>query len=192
MTTPQDAKSSGRQLPETNWVDSTGGPLIAVPVPALSAWHGCAETGQILGGPGGTDDYDRACAVDDYAEVIPVGSDGARALVLGDEPAMTCYLPEHKAFVRWLGADSEAGLLAAAEQVLADPGAEWEDCGVWETSGPAVLMDSAIAGAELISPKPELPDHAPVDTPAGRWEVQAAHVMTEETSVGVVRLVARQ
>ncbi|MFE6909031.1 Imm21 family immunity protein [Streptomyces erythrochromogenes] len=43
---------------------------------------------------------------------------GAQVLVLEDEPATTCCLPEHRAFLRWLAADSEAGLKAAAEAVL--------------------------------------------------------------------------
>ncbi|MGW0908347.1 Imm21 family immunity protein [Streptomyces sp. NPDC002853] len=174
------------------WVKSMGGPLIVVPVSALPSWHGCTETGEVLDDPGVADDYDRACAVDGYAEVIPVDSDGARALVLGDEPAVTCYLPEHNAFIRWLSADSDAELLTAAEQVMKAPGTEWEDCGVWETSGEAVLMDSAVAGSELTTSDPELPEQAPIDIPAGRWEVQAAHVKTEDAWVGVVRLVAQR
>ncbi|MGW7071054.1 Imm21 family immunity protein [Streptomyces sp. NPDC054855] len=198
MTNSRGAKSPRHQVPELTWVESMGGPLIVVPVSALSWWHGCTEAGEVLGDPGIADDYDRACAVDGYAEAIPVGSDGATALVLGDEPAMTCYLPEHHAFVRWLGADSEAGLLTAAEHAMADPGTEWEDCGVWETNGAAVLMDSAVAGGELtateaeLTPDPEFPEQAPVGLPAGRWAVQAAHAQAENTSVGIVRLVAQR
>ncbi|MEV6752895.1 Imm21 family immunity protein [Streptomyces sp. NPDC051214] len=192
MTISQDAQAPGRRSTELHWVESMGGPLIVVPVSALSLWHGCTEAGEVLGDPGIADDYDRACAVDGYAEVLPVGGDGASALVLGDEPAMTCYLPERNAFVRWFGADSEAGLLSAARQVMEDPGTEWEDCGVWETSGPAVLMDSAVAGEELTTPSPELPEQAPVDIPAGRWEVQAAYVRTDDARVGLVRLMPLQ
>ncbi|MEV0522285.1 Imm21 family immunity protein [Streptomyces sp. NPDC050439] len=189
MTLSQDAKSPGRRSTELRWVESMGGPLIVVPVSALSMWHGCTEAGEVLGDPGIADDYDRACAVDGYAEVLPVDGDGASALVLGDGPAMTCYLPEPKALVRWFGADSEAGLLSAAGQVMEHPGTEREDCGVWETSGPTVLMDSAVSGDELAMPRPELPEQAPVAILAGRWEVQAAHARTEDASVGVVRLV---
>ncbi|WP_436846385.1 Imm21 family immunity protein [Streptomyces griseorubiginosus] len=36
-------------------------------------------------------------------------------------PPATCYLPEHRAFLRWLAADSDAELKAAAETVLRDP-----------------------------------------------------------------------
>ncbi|MGW8886281.1 Imm21 family immunity protein [Streptomyces sp. NPDC055749] len=78
-----------------------------------------------------------------------IGEEGARVLVLADEPATTCYLPEHQAFVRWLGADSEVGLIAAVNAVLNDPTAQWETCGAWETDGSAVLMESVTDGAEL-------------------------------------------
>ncbi|MGW2593604.1 Imm21 family immunity protein [Streptomyces sp. NPDC001515] len=92
-----------------------GGPLIVIPVSALDAWRGCTESGMVVGDGVDPDDYDRACAVDDLAGAIAVGGDGVQALVLGDEPATTCYMPEHHVFLRWLAADSETGLKAAAE-----------------------------------------------------------------------------
>ncbi|MFD9214571.1 Imm21 family immunity protein [Streptomyces sp. NPDC059544] len=52
----------------------------------------------------------------------------------------------------------------------------WEDCGVWETDGPAVLMDSAEAGAGLAMPYPgssRRPEQAPVAVAAGRWRIRA-------------------
>lgn len=95
------------------------------------------------------DDYDRACTVDDLAGVIPIDENGAQALVLADEPATSCYLPQHRAFLRWLAAETEAGLSTAADAVLADPATVWEECGTWVSDGPAVLMDSAEAGSAL-------------------------------------------
>lgn len=85
----------------------------------------------------------------------------------GTEPATSCYLPERRAFLRWLAADSEAGLKAAAEAVLAHPATEWEECGTWASDGPAVLMDSAEAGSELDIEYPGggMPDQAPVSLP---------------------------
>lgn len=137
------------------------------------------------------DDYDRACAVDDPAGVIAVGENGALALVLADEPATSCYLPEHRAFLRWLAAGSETGLRAAAEAVLADPATAWEECGTWVSDGPAVLMDSAEAGSELGIEYPGggMPDQAPVPLPAGHWRVRASHTKAdEENRVGLVQL----
>jgi len=40
-----------------------------------------------------SDDYDRACAVDDLAGVITFGENGAQALVLADEPAPAVICP---------------------------------------------------------------------------------------------------
>ncbi|MGA5181773.1 Imm21 family immunity protein [Streptomyces pseudogriseolus] len=131
------------------WVRSMGGPLIVVPESSVTAWGGCTEDGSVLGDADGRDDYDRACEVEDWAGVIAVGAGAATVLVLADEPAKTCFLPEKLLFVRWLAADSEAVLFAAAEAVLADPDTAWEDGGLWVTDGPAVLMDSAEAGADL-------------------------------------------
>lgn len=184
--------SSGSAKSHPPWVDSMGGPLIAIPVSALAGWGGCSMSGKVISDGDVADDYDRACEIDGLAGVIGVGGQSARGLVLADEPAMTCYLSEHQAFVRRLGADSEADLIAAAQAVLADPAVEWEECGLWETDGPAVLMDSATEGAELTVEYPNgggMPEQAPVPIPPGCWIVRAVHTsVEEETSVGLVQL----
>ncbi|WP_329467909.1 Imm21 family immunity protein [Streptomyces sp. NBC_01431] len=65
------------------WVESLAGPLIVVPVSVLAEWGGCSENwGEE---PGSVEDYDRACAVEDWAGLLDVGSNGAQALVLADE-----------------------------------------------------------------------------------------------------------
>ncbi|MGW0149962.1 Imm21 family immunity protein [Streptomyces sp. NPDC004822] len=173
------------------WVESMGGPLIVVPVSALAAWRGCTESGVMVGDATAPDDYDRACAVDDRAGVITVGENGAQALVLADEPATSCYLPEGRAFLRWLAADSEAGLRAGADAVLADPATVWEECGTWVSDGPAVLMDSDEAGSELGTEYPGggMPAQASIPLPAGHWRVRAVHTkVDEENWVGLVQL----
>ncbi|MFI8350373.1 Imm21 family immunity protein [Streptomyces sp. NPDC085596] len=170
------------------WVRSTGGPLIVVPQSSVNAWGGCTEDGSVLGDAEGRDDYDRACEVENLAGVITVGTGGDTALVLADEPAKTCFLPEELLFVRWLAADLGTELFEAAEAVLADPDTAWEDGGLWVTDGPAILMDSAEAGGDLGAEYPDegQPDQAPVQLPAGRWRVHAAQFPW----VGVVRLLA--
>ncbi|MFD4904203.1 Imm21 family immunity protein [Kitasatospora purpeofusca] len=174
------------------WVESMGGPLIVVPVSALQYWGGCTEDGMIIGDNDQSDDYDRACGVEGLAEVIGLrGCSHVSALVLGDEPATTCYLPEQRAFVRWLAADSDAELLAAAETALNDPATPWEECGLWETDGPAVLMDSAEAGKDLGVLYPDgrgEPDQAPVHLPAGRWRVRAFQKTGDSPWISVVQL----
>lgn len=73
------------------------------------------------------------------------------ALVLTGEPATTCYLPAHRAFVRWPAADSEADLVARAEAVLTDPGTEWDSCGTWATDGPPCSWTPSSPGASWAS-----------------------------------------
>ncbi|MEW2562630.1 Imm21 family immunity protein [Streptomyces griseorubiginosus] len=190
MTASSSAETSPSHAPSV-WVESMGGPLVVVPVSALAAWRGCTDTGIIVGDGTVPDDYDRACAVDDLAGLIPVGKGGAHALVLGDEPSTTCYLPEHRAFLRWLAADSDAELKAAAETVLRDPATSWEECGTWTVDGPAVLMDSADAGADLGAEYPSggTPEESAVPLVAGSWRVRAVHTKAGEHNwVGVVQL----
>ncbi|MFF5926850.1 Imm21 family immunity protein [Streptomyces hydrogenans] len=173
-------------------VESMGGPLIVVPVSALAAWGGATtESGLPGGDPAAPDDYDRACAVDGLAGVIPLDAHGAQALVLGDVPATSCYLPEHRAFLRWLAADSEAGLIAAADVALADPATVWEECGTWVADGPVVLMDSAEAGSDLgvTYPSGGMPAEAAVPLPTGRWRVRATQTWVGDGNwVGLVQL----
>jgi hypothetical protein len=187
-----DSDNTNRDRLDLTWVESMGGPLIVVPVSVLHQWSGCTEDGIIVGDTDQPDDYDRACAVEGSAEVISLGdAESTSVLVLGDEPATTCYLPEQRVFVRWLGANSEAELVAAAGAVLSDEATPWEDCGVWETDGPAVLMDSAEAGEDLGVPYPDgkgQPDEAPVPVPPGRWRVRAFYKTNGSPSVGVVQL----
>ncbi|WP_406251311.1 Imm21 family immunity protein [Streptomyces cyaneofuscatus] len=190
---PSPAADTSRSSPV--WVESMGGPLVAVPVTALASWSGCTQTGVIVGDATAPDDYDRACAVEDLAGVIAVGEDGAQALVLADEPATSCYLPEYRAFLRWLAADSEAELRVAARTVLADPATRWEECGTWVSDGPATLMDSAAAGSDLGSEYPGggIPTQAPVPLPGGRWRVRATHTKADEGNwVGLVQLLPIQ
>lgn len=180
----------GDEVPSSSaWVESTGGPLVVVPVSVLAAWGGGAMSGISMGGDV-LFDYDRAMAVADVAGVVSVGGGEGRALVL-EGPETSCYLPEKRAFLRWCAADSESRLRSAAEEVLADPATEWDECGIWVTDGPAVLMDAAMQGAELNDPFPDgqMPEQAPVPLPPGRWRVRATQREADpETWVGLVRL----
>lgn len=92
MAVFRDADRPGRA--ELVWVQSAGGPLIVVPESSVNAWGGVTKSGAVLGGPGGRDDYDRACEIDGLAGVITVGADDADAIVLADEPATTCFWQE--------------------------------------------------------------------------------------------------
>ncbi|MGV9456691.1 immunity 21 family protein [Streptomyces sp. NPDC003635] len=155
------------------WVESGGGPLIAVPETVLPFWAGAD-------GDETASDYDRACEIDGPAGLLPVGD--SAALVLGDEPASTAYLPDHGTFVRWCAADSEAELLAGVPSALAT--AEWGAELRWKVPGPVVLFDSAWPGTET---ERATPLRVPL-TP-GPYAVRAAWVQPgPETWLGLVQL----
>ncbi|MFJ6054881.1 immunity 21 family protein [Streptomyces sp. NPDC092307] len=157
-----------------DWVESGGGPLVVVPAEVLMRWEGAD-------GEGPESDYDRACAVVGDTGLLTVGP--SQALVLGDEPASTTYLPEHGVFVRWVAAESEAELLGSVEAALED--AAWEDGQVWHVPGPVVLFDSAWPGSEV-----EPDNHARVELTPGRYEVRAALARPNlDTEFQLVRLV---
>lgn len=111
------------------WVESGGGPLIAVPETVLPFWAGAD-------GEETASDYDRACEVDGHVGLLPVGD--CTALVLGDEPASTAYLPDRGLFVRWCAGNSEDELLASVP--VAVDTAEWEPEVLWEVPGAVLLL----------------------------------------------------
>ncbi|MGW2784067.1 Imm21 family immunity protein [Streptomyces populi] len=155
------------------WVESGGGPLIAIPETVLPFWSGAD-------GDDMSCDYDRACDVEGFIGLLPVGD--TRALVLGDEPASTTYLPEHGAFVRWHAARSDDELLAAVPAALAQ--AEWEEEAEWTVPGPVVLFEAAWSGTFS-----ESTDRLRVALEPGRYGVRAAFVHPGPgTWMGLVQL----
>ncbi|MGC1214061.1 MAG: Imm21 family immunity protein [Micromonospora sp.] len=164
------------QLP---WIESAGGPLIIVPTTALAHWRGASD-GFYPDDVDSWDDYWRACEVDGYAGTIPVGD--AQALVLGDEPASTTYLPERRLFVRWIYAESEADVIRLIPKALEM--ADWEDAGDWITDGPATLFDSALAGDEA-----KRSDHLRIEVGPGTYQIRTAYVEPENrTALALVHL----
>lgn len=155
------------------WVESGGGPLIAVPETVLPFWAGAD-------GDETASDYDRACEVDGLVGLLPVGD--SAALVFGDEPASTSYLPDHRTFVRWCAADSEDELLAEVPAALG--AAVWEPEVRWDVPGTVVLFDAAWPGNDAART-----DHLKVSLPPGRYGVRAARVQPgPETWLGLVQL----
>ncbi len=103
-------------------------------------------------------DYGRACQIDGHAGCLETGH--GQALVLADEPASTTYLPERQLSVRWICADSEDDVIRLVPRAVET--ADWEEAGIWTTSGPAQLFDSAYAGDELDDEQPLAVDTARV------------------------------
>ncbi|MFR0354065.1 immunity 21 family protein [Streptomyces sediminimaris] len=155
------------------WVESGGGPLVAVPETVLPFWAGAD-------GEENASDYDRACEVDGVVGLLPVGD--SAALVLGEEPASTAFLPAHGTFVRWCAAHSEDELLAGVPAALA--AAEWGDEVHWDVPGPVLLFDSAWPGDQT-----ERTDSLRVELAPGRYAVRAANARPgPETWLGLVQL----
>lgn len=70
------------------WIKSAGGPLICLESRLMSSWCGADGTFQMGKCVASQhSDYDRACAMSDYAGLVDVG--GGSALVLGDLPLAT-------------------------------------------------------------------------------------------------------
>jgi hypothetical protein len=127
-------------------------------------------------------DYGRACSVEGYIGLVTIGSQ--QALVLGDEPARTTYLPAERVFLRWSAADSEEELVAAAQQALQghiawDPD---EDL-VWEIQEPVILFDSAWPGAEI-----ELDNQLCIALDPGRYRVRATYIKDPDNRMILVQL----
>ncbi|MDG9715712.1 immunity 21 family protein [Streptomyces sp. DH24] len=155
------------------WVDSGGGPLVAVPETVLPFWTGAD-------GEETASDYDRACEVDGHVGLLPVGD--CTALVFGDEPASTAFLPDHGAFVRWSAADSEAELLGSVPEALRV--ADWSPEVRWNVPGPVRLFDAAWPGTADAGT-----GHVRIALDPGHYAVRAAHVQPgPETWLGLVHL----
>lgn len=153
------------------WLETEGGPFILVSRTALPHWSGTEG------------DYDRTCEVMDFVGVLAL-PDGAEALVLGDEPFSTAYLPECRVLVRWCYAESKDGV---ADLIRAElPTAEWEEGPVLSTTGELVMFDAAHFGTEVGT----LTDGSALELGAGRYRVDSASVEPNDlTSFRVHRFV---
>ncbi|GIF48799.1 beta-phosphoglucomutase-like phosphatase (HAD superfamily) [Asanoa ferruginea] len=160
------------------WIDSTGGPLVVVPTSVLPQWRG---TGAYFLANSDSDDwgdYGRACAVNGYAGLIPVGD--VQALVLADEPAATTYLADRRAFVRWIHARSEEELIGLVPQAI--EAAAWEPVGEWVVTEPVEMLDSALAGTE----EPRLA----ITVAPGTYQVRSAYIAPDqETAMVITQLI---
>lgn len=153
------------------WVESGGGPLIAVPEAVLAFWAG-ADSEEL------DTDYDRACEVGGRVGLLPVGD--SAALVFGDEPDATSFLPDHGTFVRRPAHDAAplTGVGAALDSAV------WGSEVRWRVPGPVLLFDAARPGRDAGRAA-----HLRVPLRAGTYAVRAASVRPEPgTSLGLVRL----
>lgn len=130
------------------WIQSLGGPLVALPAGLAPAWGG-AEAGRE-----GRSDYSRACEIDGHLGLVGIA--GGFALVLADEPLLTTWLPGQDGepmIARWRYAECEASALAAcacrdAANALAPP--LRLSC-LAAAAGDWLLFDAATPGTEAAS-----------------------------------------
>ena len=149
---------------KTAWVTSLGGPLILAPQSACPLWRGAPPNY-----PDEEDDYGRACAADGYLGLIDAGH--TRALVLGDYPARTTFLPDHRILLREIAGGNDEEAIAAALQAL--PAIGWESPLTWEITEPLTLFDSAYDYPHVVSAAEE---QLRIDLTPGRYTAEAAYL----------------
>ncbi|MFE3269223.1 Imm21 family immunity protein [Streptomyces sp. NPDC059215] len=160
---------------ENSWVTSAGGPLILIPESVCYQWAAAPCTY-----PDNEGDYGRTCEVDGYVGLIDVG--GAQALVLGDMPARTTFLPRHNVLVREIaGGEDDAGLSDLVANLI--PRVEWETGPTWTVSEPVVLFDSAYQSTEIATE-----EHLRIDLPTGAYVIEAGYIEPSSEYLILVRL----
>ncbi|WP_329266743.1 Imm21 family immunity protein [Streptomyces sp. NBC_01451] len=156
------------------WVTSMGGPLIMIPESACQYWTGSPPTY-----PDDEGDYGRACSVEDLIGIIEVGP--TQALVLGDDPAATTFLPEHSLLVRQIAGDPDVDYSPAVAELL--PQVVWDSRVEWTVQEPLVLFDSVHDHTEI-----ESEEHLHIALAPERYMVEAAYAeIPDEASLILVR-----
>nr|WP_062347476.1 Imm21 family immunity protein [Herbidospora yilanensis] len=143
---------------------SLGGPLILIPESACDLWAGAP-----MNFPDEEGDYGRACAVDDYIGLIDVGT--AQALVLGDVPARTTFLPQHGLLLREVASDDEDKAIEAVPGLLST--VNWESWLNWRITEPLILFDSVYDYPHVLRSRQE---QLRLDLPPGDYTAEAAYM----------------
>ncbi|MEU7881620.1 Imm21 family immunity protein [Microbispora bryophytorum] len=113
--------------------------------------------------------YGRACAVEGYLGLIDVGS--AQALVIGDHPATTTYLPEHRLLVLWIAVSSAEDIVRDAIDAI--DSTAWDEELVWDSFEPVILIDSAFDGDAAAYESNNLkPEILRIEVPPGQNSVR--------------------
>lgn len=130
---------------QIQWIESDGGPLLLASKRAVQEWTGVHAANNI----NGVTDYERACAVQEEIDVIPIRS--MWGVVLGDEPDRTGLFQglSDLLLVRWRWAESEDSLLSVVR--LAIDRLQFVASGIFTTQpGEHVLFDSACSASEIV------------------------------------------
>lgn len=160
-----------------SWVESAGGPLLLIPASLLHGWEGGNGSGRAA------TDYDRACDVEGYVGVIPVGE--GQGLVLGDMPMPVAWWPDSGGIlVRWMAADSEGAVIELLKALPDSLGWETEVSIELTSDEELILFDAAYPGNELPSKVGLIPARR------GLYAVETAIVEKEDISLVLHRFKA--
>ncbi|NQU24810.1 MAG: hypothetical protein HQ567_26300 [Candidatus Nealsonbacteria bacterium] len=175
--------------PVMRWISSEGGPLLLLDERSLDRWGGVVD--EITGTPnneswspgGKCTDYDRACRINEYLGRIPVGD--AEALVLGDLPMQTAWIPgghrDDGVLVRWMFAESEEEVVDSLRII---PGGIFRREFLFRVEGPKLLLfDSGLAGRNVKS-RPE--EYLSIELEPGLYQIETAVYEPDEKTCMVV------
>jgi hypothetical protein len=159
------------------WIESAGGPLLLLSEESLKDWGGVRE---LMTGPaakhswspdGKPTDYDRACSVDGYVGLIPVGDD--YGVVFGDEPSSTTWIPNQSenggTCVRWVFGENESEFLSWIQKI---PESIFRPSEIFVVKKPSqILFDSALAGHNV---KKKAEEYLSITLKLGLYEIRTA------------------
>lgn len=141
------------------WVSSGGGPLLFLGENLLDAWGGTDYQGELAGNSyrpaerQAITDYDRACEVRNYVDVIPVGQ--GQGLVLSGEALETTWYPlqgrSGGILVRWIYAPGDEEVEEALRSLPADLSYQ-DGLDLNVSSSGLVLFDAAMPGRDIVTP----------------------------------------
>lgn len=125
-------------MPNTEWIESAGGPLVVIPRSVIAEWKGTPA------------DYEEACGVEGYLGLLR--REWGDVLVLGDEPLRTAIVarPEGSAIVRWMFAPSAEQLLDVALHANLDGLSAVETLRVGLRDEAYAVFDSGVDGSGAV------------------------------------------
>ena len=102
------------------WITSHGGPFICTDKDTADQWSGAGGLSNIAAEKNIESDYNLACQVYNYAELL--GETIDNVLVIGDLPNEIAWIDigdGDGAFIKWIGADSEEQVLSSIDKLQA-------------------------------------------------------------------------
>lgn len=148
----------------TEWIESTGGPLLLLEKELLPYWHGISRSSATM------TDYDRACKIADFVGAIKVGP--GSGVILGEEPLSTTWWQSphllNSFLVRWVCAENEERVRAALSSLPRDIRCEATEVKLEAFNGELILFDSACCGTDI-------DDYLTIEIPRGRYAIETLH-----------------